>query len=61
MNFRNMRVKMKLMLGFAVLAAIVLLVSGLSLRSLARSNDRFDSYLQGVEIGRASCRERVCT
>ena len=30
MNFKNMRVKTKLMLGFAVLATIVLLVSGLS-------------------------------
>jgi methyl-accepting chemotaxis protein len=47
-NFSNLRVKTKLMLGFAVMAAIVLLVSALSLRSLARSNDRFADYLSGV-------------
>ena len=56
MNLKNMRVKTKLMLGFAVLAAVVLLVSGLSLRSLSRSNERFDSYLQGV-----GQRERLAT
>ena len=56
MNFKNMRVKTKLMLGFAVLATIVLLVSGLSLRSLSRSNERFDNYLEGV-----GQRERLAT
>jgi methyl-accepting chemotaxis protein len=56
MNFRNMRVKTKLMLGFAVLAAIVLLVSALSLRSLGSSNDRFTNYLDGV-----GQRERMAT
>ena len=48
MKFTDMRVKTKLMLGFALLAAIVLLVSALSLRSLSRSNDRFAGYLAGV-------------
>jgi methyl-accepting chemotaxis protein len=56
MNFKNMRVKTKLMLGFAVLATIVLLVSGLSLHSLSRSNERFDNYLEGV-----GQRERLAT
>ena len=48
MKFTDLRVKTKLMLGFAFLAAIVLLVSTLSLRSLGSSNDRFANYLAGV-------------
>ncbi len=48
MSFSHLRVKTKLLLGFALLAAIVVLVSSLSLRSLNRSNDRFTSYLNGV-------------
>ncbi|MES2185952.1 MAG: methyl-accepting chemotaxis protein [Pseudomonadota bacterium] len=48
MNLRNVRVKTKLMLGFAFLAAVVLLVAGLSLLSLGKSNDRFTDYLSGV-------------
>ena len=48
MKFIDLRVKTKLMLGFACVAAIVLLVSALSLHSLGASNDRFSSYLAGV-------------
>ena len=48
MNFRNIRMKAKVMMAFAVLAAVVLLVSGLALQSLNRSNARFADYLQGV-------------
>ena len=48
MKFSDLRVKTKLMLAFASVAAIVLLVSGLSLRSLSNSNDRFSGYLSGV-------------
>ena len=56
MKFSDLRVKTKLMLGFAFLAAIVLLVSVLSMRSLSGSNDRFSSYLSGV-----GTRERLAT
>ena len=56
MNFTDLRVKTKLMLAFAFLAAIVLFVSALSLRSLGSSNDRFSSYLSGV-----GTRERLAT
>ena len=56
MKFSDLRVKTKLMLGFAVVATIVLLVSALSLRSLGASNDRFSSYLSGV-----AARERLAT
>jgi methyl-accepting chemotaxis protein len=55
-KFADMRVKAKLMLAFALLAAIVLFVSALSLRSLGRSNDRFADYLGGV-----AQRERLAT
>jgi len=48
LNFRNLRMRAKLMLAFAMLAAVVLLVSLLSLNSLGRSNARFSDYLQGV-------------
>ncbi|QPF75350.1 HAMP domain-containing protein [Roseateles sp. DAIF2] len=50
MNLRHLRVKTKLMLSFALLAAVVLLVSGLALRSLSRSNERFADYLDGVGL-----------
>jgi methyl-accepting chemotaxis protein-1 (serine sensor receptor) len=56
MKFGDLRVKTKLMLGFAAVAAIVLLVSALALRSLGASNDRFSSYLAGV-----GARERLAT
>jgi methyl-accepting chemotaxis protein len=46
----HLRVKSKLMLGFALLAAIVLLVSGLGLSSLTHSNARFTGYLDGVGL-----------
>ena len=56
MNISNLRVKTKLLLGFAAMALVVLLVSILSVRSLASSNDRFSSYLDGV-----GKRERMAT
>jgi methyl-accepting chemotaxis protein-1 (serine sensor receptor) len=56
MKFNDLRVKTKLMLGFAFLAAVVLLVSALSLRSLGDANARFSGYLSGVLT-----RERLAT
>jgi methyl-accepting chemotaxis protein-1 (serine sensor receptor) len=55
-NISNLRVKTKLMLGFAVMALVVILVSILSVRSLGKSNDRFSGYLDGV-----AKRERMAT
>ena len=49
MNLNQVRVKTKLLLGFAFLAAVVLMVSILALRSLGRSDDRFVSYLDSVD------------
>lgn len=48
MRWTDVRVKSKLMLGYAAMAAVVLAVSALALHSLSRSNDRFDTYLSGV-------------
>ena len=48
MNLNQIRVKTKLMLGFGLLAAIVLLVSGIALSSLGRSDERFVAYLDTV-------------
>ena len=48
MRFRDLRVKAKLMLGFAAMAAVVLFVSALAIHSLGLSNDRFQGYLSGV-------------
>ena len=56
MKFADLRVKTKLMLAFAAIAAVVLFVSALSLRSLSASNDRFSGYLAGV-----AARERLAT
>jgi methyl-accepting chemotaxis protein len=48
MRLNQLKLKSKLMLGFALLAAVVLLVSGLALNSLGRANERFAGYLDGV-------------
>lgn len=48
MSFANFRVKTKLMLAFAVMALAVLLVAGISLRSLSNSDERFSGQLSGA-------------
>ena len=48
MNLRQMTVKAKLSAGFGVLAAIVLVVSGLSVKALNDSNGRFSGYVAGI-------------
>ncbi|MEO0003499.1 MAG: hypothetical protein RLZZ22_1191, partial [Pseudomonadota bacterium] len=47
MNFRDMAVRLKLSLAFGGLAALVLLVSGLSLLALDAANQRFMNYVDG--------------
>ena len=42
------RTKTQLVLGFAVLAAALVLIAALSLRSLSQSNDRFSGYVGGA-------------
>ncbi|PRX27789.1 methyl-accepting chemotaxis protein-1 (serine sensor receptor) [Paraburkholderia sp. BL18I3N2] len=48
MNLSNLSVKAKLTGAFGVLAAIVLIVSGISLKSLNDANDRFANFVLGV-------------
>jgi methyl-accepting chemotaxis protein-1 (serine sensor receptor) len=48
MNFGEMTIKSKLTIGFGMIAAMVMIVSGFSLKALSDSNDRFRNYLDGV-------------
>ena len=60
MNLKRMTVKAKLSAGFGGLAAIVLVVSGLSVKALSDSNERFASYVAGISA-RADMALRVRT
>ncbi|KLU20650.1 chemotaxis protein [Caballeronia mineralivorans PML1(12)] len=60
MNFQQMTVKAKLAVGFGAMATIVLVVSGLSLKALSDSNERFSSYVTGISA-RAEIAEQVRT
>ena len=44
----NLTVKLKLGLSFAALTLIVLLVSALAIVELAKFNDAFSDYVEGV-------------
>ncbi|KDB10667.1 methyl-accepting chemotaxis sensory transducer [Burkholderia sp. lig30] len=48
MRFRLLSVKAKLSIAFGLLAVVVLIVSGMSLIALNDANDRFSSYVSGV-------------
>jgi len=48
MNIDNMTIRAKLATAFGVLAILVLLVAGWSLKSLMEANDRFEKYVHGV-------------
>jgi methyl-accepting chemotaxis protein len=48
MTLKHMTVRGKLTLAFGGLAALVLLVAGLSLKSVANADDRFVSYVDGI-------------
>jgi methyl-accepting chemotaxis protein-1 (serine sensor receptor) len=43
-----MNIRTKLSTTFAVLAAMVLLVAGVSMKSLADANDHFSQYVHGI-------------
>jgi methyl-accepting chemotaxis protein len=60
LNFHNLAVKQKLAIGFGLLAAVVLLVSGMSLKSLSDSTDGFSNYVHGIDA-RADVANRVRT
>ncbi len=48
MKIDNMTVRARLALAFGVLAALVLVVAALSLKSLSDANDRFTNYVRGI-------------
>jgi methyl-accepting chemotaxis protein-1 (serine sensor receptor) len=50
MKLNDMRVRAKLMLGFVLLALVVLVVAVAGLRSLAHVNESFTAYLDGVSL-----------
>ena len=57
---KNMTVRAKLTAAFGILAILVMVVAGLSLKSLADSNDRFSNYVRGINA-RAMMAESVRT
>ncbi|WP_146114963.1 methyl-accepting chemotaxis protein [Malikia spinosa] len=60
MNLRDMAVRLKLSLAFGGLAALVLLVAGLSLLALDAANQRFMDYVDGLNA-RSTVAEHVQT
>lgn len=48
MNLSQMTIKAKLTAGFGVLAAIVVVVSGMSLRALSNSTEGFSNFVHGI-------------
>ncbi|MFM0111766.1 methyl-accepting chemotaxis protein [Paraburkholderia nemoris] len=60
MNLSNLSVKARLTGTFGVLAATVLIVSGISLKSLNDANDRFANFVSGVNA-RATMAEQIRT
>jgi methyl-accepting chemotaxis protein len=60
MKLAQMTVKSKLVAGFGLLSAVVLLVSGYSLKSLNDSNARLDNFVHGINA-RAELAESVRT
>jgi len=57
---KNMTVRAKLTAAFGILAILVMVVAGLSLKSLADSNERFSSYVHGINA-RAMMGARIRT
>ncbi len=49
MNANRLTVKARLFVAFGVLAAIVLVISGMSLKGMIDANDRFSGYLSGID------------
>jgi len=47
-NLSQLTIKTKLTMGFGVLAAIVVVVSGMSLRALSQSTEGFSNYVHGI-------------
>ncbi|SPB13330.1 chemotaxis protein [Caballeronia novacaledonica] len=48
MNLKNITIKNKLIAGFGILAVLVVLVAGMSLRALSTATEGFAHYLNGI-------------
>lgn len=48
MNLKNITIKNKLIAGFGILAVLVVLVAGMSLRALSNATDGFVRYVHGI-------------
>ncbi|MDR5882850.1 methyl-accepting chemotaxis protein [Caballeronia sp. LZ032] len=48
MNLKNITIKTKLIAGFGILAVLVVLVAGMSLRALSVATDGFSHYVNGI-------------
>jgi methyl-accepting chemotaxis protein-1 (serine sensor receptor) len=48
MNLKNITIKNKLIAGFGILAVLVVLVAGMSLRALSMATDGFAHYVNGI-------------
>jgi methyl-accepting chemotaxis protein-1 (serine sensor receptor) len=48
MNFKNITIKNRLIAGFGILAVLVMLVGGMSLRALSTATDGFAHYVNGI-------------
>jgi methyl-accepting chemotaxis protein-1 (serine sensor receptor) len=48
MNFQNLTIRVKLQLGFGMLAALVVVVSGIALTQLHRSTESFSNFIDGI-------------
>ena len=60
MKIRDLSIKTRLLAGFGVLALVVLVVSGLSLRALSQATDGFSAYINGLNA-RAEAASKVRT
>ena len=60
MTLHNFTVRAKLAWAFGILTLLVMIVSGISLKSLSGANDRFSSYVNGLDA-RAKIAESVRT
>ncbi|MBN3722586.1 methyl-accepting chemotaxis protein [Burkholderia sp. Ac-20379] len=57
MNLKNLSTKSSLLITFGTLTVVVLVVSGVSLKALGDSNDRFYSYVKGINARADKARE----
>ena len=60
MNNKSLSVRAKLSIGFGVLTAIVIIISGYSLKALSDANNQFSSFVSGINA-RAQLAETVRT